>query len=624
MVSIAVTPDPTTIAVGGTTPLTATGTYSDNSTSDLTQSVIWSSNVPATAMVSNGLGSQGTVTGAAAGGATITATWGAVSGSASVTVTGASLVSIAITPANPTLPVGAGASLTATGIYSDGSAVNVTGSVTWTIDDPKVANVSNADANPGLTTALAIGTTNVHAGLGAVNAQTAITVTAAKLVSIAISPANPAVPAGTTEALVATGTYSDGSTLDLTTTVVWSSSTATVATVSNATGTQGLATAVAIGTSTVSATLSGVSGTTQVTVSAPSITQIVVSPIASTVRVGQTVRYTATAILSNNTQRDVTQAATWKSSDTTVAAFTQGNGGMGGRAANALAVGTSTISASYQATTGTTTLTVTNAVLSQIQVTPIQATLSVKGTRQFTATAIYSDNTQQDVTAQATWVSSNTGVAQVSTGGGGPGPGGGARGTVTAIAAGSVVISATVNGVTGSTTVTVTAATLTSISLTPIEPSVAIGTQVTFVATALYSDNTTANVSNQATFTSSNASVAAVSTANGTKGQAQTLAAGSATITAAYGGLTGSTLVTVTSAKLTTIQITPFAPTLLPGFTTTLVATGIYSDNTTRDLTTLATWSSSDPTVASLSNAAATRGQITPIKAGATAVTATY
>jgi trimeric autotransporter adhesin len=627
LVSIAVTPDTSTIAVGGTTTLTATGTYSDNSTSDLTQSVTWSSNAPATAIVSNGLGSQGTVTGAAAGGATITATLGAVSGSASVTVTGATLVSIAITPANPTLPVGTSASLTATGTYSDGSAVDVTGSVTWTIDDSKVANVSNADANPGLSTAVAIGATKVHAAIGAVTAQTTITVTAAMLVSIAITPANPTVPAGTTEALVATGTYSDGSTLDLTTTAVWSSSTQAVATVSNATGTQGLATAVAMGTSTVSATLNGVSGSTKLTVSAPTITQIVVSPIASTVRVGQTVRYTATAILSNNTQRDVTQAATWTSSDTSVAAFAQGNGGMGGmggRAANALALGTSTISATYQNITGKTTLTVTNAVLSQIQVTPIQATLTVKGTRQFTATAIYSDNTQQDVTAQATWVSSNTGVAQVSTGGGGPGPGGGARGTVTAIAAGSSTISATVNGITGSTPVTVTAATLTSISLTPTEPSVAVGTQVTFVATALYSDNTTTNVSNQATFTSSDATVAAVSTANGSRGQAQTLAAGSATITAAYGGLTGSTLITVTSAKLTTLQITPFSPTLLPGFSTNLVATGIYSDNTTRDLTALATWSSSDPTVASLSNAAATRGQITPIKAGATTVSATY
>jgi len=307
----------------------------------------------------------------------------------------------------------------------------------------------------------------------------------------------------------------------VTTSAVWSSSSQATATVSNAVGTQGLVTAVATGSSTLTATLSGVSGTTKITVSAPTVTQIVVSPIASSVRVGQTVRYTATAILSNNTQRDVTQAASWASSDTQVAAFAQGaGGGMGGsRSVNALAVGMSTISASYQNITGSTSLTVTNAVLTEIQVTPIQATLTVKASRQFTATAIYSDDTQQDVTAQATWVSSNTGVAQVSTAGGGPGPGGGgARGTVTAIAAGNATISATVNGITGSTTVMVTAATLSSISLTPIEPSVAMGTQVSFVATAVYSDDSTVNVTNQATFTSSDPKVAAVSTANGSRG----------------------------------------------------------------------------------------------------------
>jgi hypothetical protein len=291
----------------------------------------------------------------------------------------------------------------------------------------------------------------------------------------------------------------------------------------------------------------------------------------------------------------------------------------------AVANGTTTISATYQNITGSTTLTVTNATLAAIDVTPIAATLTVKGTRQFTATAIYSDNTQSDVTAQATWVSSNTGVAQVSTGGGGgPGPAAGMRGMVSAIAVGSATISATLNGVTGSTGVTVSAATLSSISLTPIDASVAVGTQVSFVATALYSDNTTANVTNLATWSSSDVKVAPVSTANGTRGQAQTLAAGSATISAFYGGVTGSTLLRVTSATLTTIQITPFVPTLLPGYTATLIATGIYSDNTTRDLTTLATWSATDPSVASVSNATATRGQVTPIKAGASTISATY
>ncbi len=233
--------------------------------------------------------------------------------------------------------------------------MNITGSVTWTTDDSKIAAVSNAAANPGLASAVGVGTTNAHATLGAVNAATSLTVTAAQLVSIAITPANPSLPAGTTQALSATGTYSDASTLDLTTTVVWSSASAGVATVSNATGARGTVTAVAMGTTNVTATLGSVSGTTVVTVSAPTPKQIVVAPIASSVRVGQTVRYTAIAILSNNTQRDVTQGATWSSSDTTVATLAQGNGGPAGGGRVAIppsASGPPRFPAVYQGLTG--------------------------------------------------------------------------------------------------------------------------------------------------------------------------------------------------------------------------------------------------------------------------------
>ncbi len=76
---------------------------------------------------------------------------------------------------------------------------------------------------------------------------------AASLSSIAVTPANPSVSKGGTEQFDAVGTFSDGSTQDLTTAVNWSSATTTVATISNTSGSQGLATAVGTGTSTISA-----------------------------------------------------------------------------------------------------------------------------------------------------------------------------------------------------------------------------------------------------------------------------------------------------------------------------------------------------------------------------------
>jgi uncharacterized protein YjdB len=354
--------------------------------------------------------------------------------------------------------------------------------------------------------------------------------------------------------------------------------------------------------------------------------QIVIAPIASTVRVGATVRYTATGIYSDNTQQALNRGVTWTSSDTGVATLMAGGGGGpgGGRGetATAVAVGTTTITATYQGVSGSTTLTVTDATLVSIEVTPTNPTLTVNGIQQLTATGIYSDNTSQDVTGQATWISSAPGVAAVTTGGGGPG--GGGRGRVTALAAGSATISANLNGLTGSTTVTVTDATIVSIQINPTSPSIAVGTRQNFTATAIYSDNTSQNVTGRATWISSTPAVASVSTGGPARGQALALTAGTTTISATIDGVTGTTTLTVTDAKLTSIQITPFSPTLPIGFTANLIATGVYSDNTTRDLTGQATWTSSDAAVAAVSDAGATRGLLTPVSAGKATITATY
>jgi hypothetical protein len=90
-----------------------------------------------------------------------------------------------------------------------------------------------------------------------------VTVTAAgTLQSISLSPANPSVSVGSTQQLTATGHFSDSSTEDLSSQVTWASATPSVATVSSA----GVATGVAKGTSTVTASLGGVTGSTVVSV----------------------------------------------------------------------------------------------------------------------------------------------------------------------------------------------------------------------------------------------------------------------------------------------------------------------------------------------------------------------
>src|SRR5207302_10623587 len=120
--SITVTPSVPSISKGETQQFVATGTYSDGSTQNLTSVVSWSSSQPGVATVST----TGLATGVGAGAAVIAATSGTVSGSTTLTVTSAALVSIATTPGNSSIALGTKQQFTATGTYTDGSTLNVT------------------------------------------------------------------------------------------------------------------------------------------------------------------------------------------------------------------------------------------------------------------------------------------------------------------------------------------------------------------------------------------------------------------------------------------------------------------------------------------------------------------
>ncbi|MBI5182166.1 MAG: Ig-like domain-containing protein [Nitrospirae bacterium] len=80
--------------------------------------------------------------------------------------------------------------------------------------------------------------------------------------SIAVTPANSSITTGNTQQFTATGSYSDSTTQDITSSVSWNSSNTSVSTISSG----GLATAVAVGSTTITATLGNISGNTLLTV----------------------------------------------------------------------------------------------------------------------------------------------------------------------------------------------------------------------------------------------------------------------------------------------------------------------------------------------------------------------
>jgi hypothetical protein len=132
------------------------------------------------------------------------------------------------------------------------------------------------------------------------------------LLSIAVTPSNPSVGVGATQQFYATGTFSGGSTYDLTQSVTWSSTSATVATISNVVGTRGLATAAAAGSTTIEAVNGQISGSTLLTVN-PSLLSITVTPGTSSIALGTHEQFTATGNYSDGSTQNLTNSVTWTS-----------------------------------------------------------------------------------------------------------------------------------------------------------------------------------------------------------------------------------------------------------------------------------------------------------------------
>ena len=136
------------------------------------------------------------------------------------------------------------------------------------------------------------------------------------------------------------------------------------------------------------------------------------------------------------------------------------------------------------------------------------------------------------------------------------------------------------------------AKTLTAVTVSPAAVIVVPGGTMQLAATAKYSDGSTADVSAAASWSSTAASVAVVSPSGLTTG----VTAGSATVTAALNGMSGSARISVPQAAKTvkTIALSPATAGVAPGATQQLTATVTYNDGSTADMTSQASWTTSN------------------------------
>ena len=609
LTQIDVEPSTSAIAKGTSQVFTATGIYSDGSSQDITAQASWTSSDSNVATINNIGSANVSASSVAAGTSTITAALSGVSADTTLTVTNAVLNGLQITPGSPSIANGTSASLTVTGQYSDGTHQDLTSQVTWQSSNTSIATVDSS----GVVAAVGVGSATITATLGTTSASVNLTVSSALLSSIDISTQSNNIANGGKMQATAVGTFTDGSTQDITKQVTWASSQTSVATVGDAAASKGLISALSTGTTNISATLFGVAASVSVTVTNATLSSINITTQSANVPAGVKMQATAVGTFSDGSIQDITGQVTWISSQTSVATVSNSTASEG--LITALAAGTTTISATLSGITTSLSIRVTNAALASINITSASGTVPIGTMMQASAVGTFSDGSTQDITGQVTWTSSQTSVATVSNASG-------TQGLITGQSPGAANIVATLASITASIPITVTNATLASINVSPPSLSIADGVSTALTATGNYSDGSTLNITNQVSWLTSDASVIQVSNATGSKGRVTAVAPGSAVVNATLSGVTGTSRVTVTSATLSSIEVTPTSPSVAVGLKIAMHATGHFSDSSTQDITDQVTWQSSDDGIAVVSNAANTEGEVTAVSVGAANITA--
>jgi uncharacterized protein YjdB len=420
--SVSVAPTAVSIAIGQTAQLTATPRNASGN--PLAGRVVtWASSNTAAATVN----ATGLVTGVAAGPATITATSEGKNGTAAfaVTVTPASVASVSVSPASTSVAAGQTVQLTAT--PRDASGNTLLGRVvTWTSSDAGLATVSGS----GLVTGVAAGAVTVTATSEGQSGSSTVTVTV-PVASVSVTPPSLSLRVGQTGQLTATPQDAAGNALTGRV-VTWTTNSAAVATVNSS----GLVTAQGAGSATITATSEGRSASATITVTLVPVASVTVTPASSNLTVSATAQLTAT--LRDSAGNVLTgRAVSWVTNNAGVATVSASG------LVRAVAAGLATITATSGGISGTAAVTVTNAPVASVTISPAPASILVGSTVQLTATP--QDAGGNPLTGRVvTWSSNNTAVATVSN-----------SGLVTGVAAGSATVTATSEGVSGTSAVTV-------------------------------------------------------------------------------------------------------------------------------------------------------------------------
>lgn len=341
----------------------------------------------------------------------------------------------------------------------------------------------------------------------------------------------------------------------------------------------------------VSLFLSGCSGESGVTTTPQpeGVSFLSIEPGEETLPLGRAVSFTATADLPTGDVEDATARAEWSSSDPSVVSV-DGNG-----RATGVGVGQADVVARLGSQVARAPVTVSDAILEELLLSPSNPLVSVGHEQQFVALGKFSDGTVMDISETAVFTSSNGSVAVQG------------RGDVEALAAGQSTITARDGidpSVQDTSELTVAPGALESVFLQPAGTSgqnlsMVAGTRGQFQAFARFSNGRVLDITPRANWSNSNNSVIV----NG-KGLARAgrQAGRSTVISASFRGQRASETVSVVSPSPVSLSVYSTDNGVDQGSTLQYVAKVYLNDNTVRDVSSQVTWSvNASPSVATMS-----------------------
>ena len=579
MTSIHLVPEYTTIiAIGQHKTYKVWAYYDDSTTKDVTLSSTLSIENTDIATIDNIGSTKGRVTGISVGSTLVKASFEGLNDTAPLQVMAAVINSLQITPASLSMRTGSEDVFTALAFYSDGRSEDVSHKATWTSSDTTKVSISSSEDEGGLVHALSAGMSNIEAQYNGKTSNIAVvTVTGKAITSIHLTPEyTTTIAVGQHKTYKVWAYYDDGSTKDITTVTTLSTDDTSIATIENIGEYKGRVMGISVGSTLVRANYEGQTDTAPLTITSAVMTSIQVSPGAVDVPVETEDRFIAVAFFSDGTHKDISSSAQWKSDNTAVVSIVPS--GSEGGLAHAQTTGSANISASSKGVNSNLVLVnVTGPTLSNIQISPNNQSVALGTYTPYTVFAVYSNLTQKDITDLVQIQSADTSMVTFDT-----------DNIANAVGVGSTSMSTVYKGLVSETEfIHVTASTVSSIALTPAPTvEVPLGTQDSFTAIATFSDTSTQDISFQATWVSDDTNVVGIVPSGSTGGLASALGAGTANITANFGGITSpATAVTVAAKNIKNIQITPNNTTVILGSFTQYTVAVVYDDLTVKDVT---------------------------------------